>query len=104
METDTLTLEQLAEREDMTDAQIELCREAEIEPYYLDQYLRSGFDLDNALSWLESDFTVDQAKGWENHGCGPGDALGCWTNDPDEAFAKPDKDDDDDDDDDGDDE
>lgn len=37
--------------------------------------------------WLEADLTVDQAVGWMNHGCGPGDAAGCWTKDPDEAFA-----------------
>lgn len=46
-------------------------------------------DRDECLSWLEADLTVDQALGWMDHGCGPGDAAGCWTQDPDEAFAEP---------------
>lgn len=44
-------------------------------------------DEEECLEWFEADLTVDQAVGWMNHGCGPGDASGCWTKDPDEAFA-----------------
>lgn len=47
-----------------------------------------GIDTDECLSWLEADLTVDQALGWMDHGCGPGDAAGCWTQDPVEAFAE----------------
>jgi hypothetical protein len=42
---------------------------------------------EECLGWLEADLTVDQAVGWMNHGCGPGDAAGCWTQDPNEAFS-----------------
>ena len=60
----------------------------------LAQWERSGFDRDEAASWIEADLTIDMALGWREHGCGPGDALGCWTQDPEEAFAdSPDEDD-----------
>lgn len=44
-------------------------------------------DEDDCLAWLEADATVDQAVGWINHGCGPGDYAGSIEKDPDEAFA-----------------
>lgn len=45
-----------------------------------------GLGFEEAVEWFEADLTVDQAVGWMNHGCGPGDAAGCWTQDPEEAF------------------
>lgn len=45
-----------------------------------------ALDREDCLVWLEADATIEQAVGWINHGCGPGDMQGCWTHDPDEAF------------------
>jgi hypothetical protein len=53
----------------------------------LGSWAANGFSQQAALEWLEADLTVEQALGWQEHGCGPGDVLGCWTQDPDEAFA-----------------
>jgi hypothetical protein len=67
---------------------------AEQEKYVEDlrQAVLSAFgisiDEEECLSWLEAGLTVDQAIGWINHGCGPGDAAGCWTQDPVEAFRE----------------
>jgi hypothetical protein len=62
------------------------------EAKHVNDFVDAGFSVARALEWVEADCTIDQALGWDNHGCGPGDALGCWTRDPDEAFAEPDGD------------
>lgn len=82
----------------MSDFETELRHDGAVQDSETSQYVESlkrsvlaayghGISEDECLSWLEADLTVDQAVGWMNHGCGPGDAAGCWTQDPDEAFA-----------------
>lgn len=71
---------------------LDACRAAAIDPAEVDRedlgrWLAHGFSTLAALEWISADCTIDQARGWDNHGCGPGDAAGCWTRDPDEAFA-----------------
>jgi hypothetical protein len=59
-----------------------------------DLWAAHGIDREDAGTWIEADLTIDQALGWREHGCGAGDAAGCWTQDPEEAFAEPEEDDD----------
>jgi hypothetical protein len=66
----------------------DLAEEAEA----INDFVVAGFSVSSAIEWVEADCTIDQARGWDNHGCGPGDALGSWTRDPDEAFAESDGD------------
>lgn len=51
-----------------------------------------NYDEEEALAWLESDVTVDDAMEFINRGCGPGDASG-WSS-FEEAFPNDDEGDD----------
>lgn len=46
-----------------------------------------SIDEEECLGWLEADATVDQAVGWINHGCGPGDFAGSREKDPSVAWG-----------------